>query len=290
MAKIKIDFDAKKIERQLKNNIEKVIQEEQKKIDIQKNIEGVGKMIILNEVEEETLDIIICNLKNNSNSISLEYHIFPNYIYEQLKDILYKLKMSGYIASSDCWLNGFSVTLTPMGLSYFEKKRMRKELFEELPSNAKELLNKLLEAELSNKSLDVLLNDELKKDKTNRIIRGVIRTLKYNGLLTVHWASNQVCYVELTNAGRTYFEREKRYMEQIKQEINEKGQENKEELSEILEEVKDYIDNMKETKTVSKNTELFKRIGKHFTKHQWFYSQVIGLLGQAILLGMENQV
>ena len=47
---------------------------------------------------------------------------------------------------------------------------------------------------------------------------------------------------------------------------------------------------MKETKTVSKNTGLFKRIGKHFTKHQWFYSQVIGLLGQAILLGMGNQV
>ena len=185
-----------------------------------------------------------------------------------------------------------------------------------------------IESESSNKSLDVLLNDELKKDKTNRIIRGVIGTLKYNGLLNVHWASNQVCYVELTNAGRTYFEREKRYMEQmdrlnrpsvtignitnsgflnmgeitdsnislinymeqIKQEIDEKGQEDKEELSEILEEVKDYIDNMKETKTVSKNTGLFKRIGKHFKKHQWFYSQVIGLLGQAILLGMGNQV
>ena len=62
-----------------------------------------------------------------------------------------------------------------------------------------------------------------------------------------------------------------------------------EEAIEILEEVKDYIDNMNVTKNIAKNTGLCKRIGNHFNKHQWFYSQVIGLLGQALLLGMGNK-
>ena len=79
-------------------------------------------------------------------------------------------------------------------------------------------------------------------------------------------------------------------VEQLEKEIEEKGNEDKEELKQILEEVKDYIENINVTKNISKNTGLFKRIGKHFNKHQWFYSQVVGILGQALLLGMGNQV
>ena len=43
------------------------------------------------------------------------------------------------------------------------------------------------------------------------------------------------------------------------------------------------------TKIIAKNTGLCKRMGNQFNKHQCFYSQVIGLLGQALLLGMENK-
>ena len=78
-------------------------------------------------------------------------------------------------------------------------------------------------------------------------------------------------------------------IEQIKKEIEERGQD-KEELLQILEEVKDYIDNLKETNKITKNTGLFKRIGNHLEKHQWFYSQIVGILGQTLLLGMGNQV
>ena len=46
---------------------------------------------------------------------------------------------------------------------------------------------------------------------------------------------------------------------------------------------------MNVTKSIAKNTGLCKRIGNHFNKHQWFYSQVIGILGQALLLGMGNK-
>ena len=285
-------------------------------------------MILLNDVEEETLVIILSQLKGTDNSVTIKYDIFPNYIYRQIKDILYKLKISGYIASGDCWLNSLSIIVTPLGMKYFETKGMRKELFEELPENAKELLNKLLENEKLDESLDKILNDELKNDKTDRIVRGVIETLKNNGLLKVYWAGNQVHYVDLTNAGRTYFEREKKYMEQIEKtnkpyitienltnsgflnmgnitdssitinnsieqiqkDIENEGKEDKKELYEILEEVKDYIDNMKDSRAITKNTGLFKRIGTHFEKHQWFYSEVIGLLGQAIVLVMGNQM
>ena len=205
---------------------------------------------------------------------------------------------------------------------------MRKELFEELPNNAKELLEELIKREMENGQLDELLREKLEEDKTDKIVRGIIGTLKYNGLLNVHWADDTVYYAELTNAGRTYFEREKKYMEQIEKlskpsvsigslnntgifnmgnitdsnitidnsvsqiekEIEEKGNEDKEELKQILEEVKDYIDNINATKNIPKNTGLFKRIGNHFNKQQWFYSQVVGLLGQTLLLAMGNKI
>lgn len=282
-------------------------------------------MMILNQVEEEALDIIIRNIEKDTYIATNNYDIFPNYIHSQIKRILSTLEIYGYLASSDCWLNGWMATITPIGLSYFEKKGLRKELFEELPDNAKKLLKELLECELKNDNIAESLREELEKDKTDTIMRSIIGTLKYNGLLKVNWADNTV---ELTNEGRTYFEREKEHMEQLEKmskpsvhigsltnsgvfsigniidsnitidnsveqlekEVNEKGNEDKEELLEILQEVKDYIDNMKETKNISKNTGLFKRIGKHIEKHQWFYEKIIGLLGKVILNGMGNQL
>lgn len=285
-------------------------------------------MIILNQVEEETLDIIIKSVEKNTYVATNSYDVFPNYIHNQIKRILSTLERYGYLASSDCWLNGWTATITPIGISYFEKKGLRKELFEELPDNAKKLLKELLECELKNDNIAEALREELEKDKTDTIMRSIIGTLKYNGLLKVNWADNTVYHAELTNEGRTYFEREKKYMEQLEKmskpsvhigsltnsgvfsmgdiidsditidnsveqlekEINEKGNEDKEELLEILQEVKDYIDNVKETKNISKNTGLFKRIGKHIEKHQWFYEKIIGLLGKLLWNGMGNQL
>lgn len=238
-----------------------------------------------------------------------------------------KLNIAGYLSSEILSLSDWSVVLSPDGLSYFEMKGMRKELFEELPNNAKELLKELLLVESDKGQIDELLREKIEKDKTDRIVRGIIGTLKYEGLLNVQWADETVYYAELTNAGRTYFEREEKYMEQlnklntpsvnignltnsgflnlgnvidsnitinnsiehIEKEIEENGQEDKEELKQLLQEVKDYIDNINETKMLTKNTGLFKRIGEHFAKHQWFYNQVISVLGQVIMKVMGNQ-
>lgn len=284
---------------------------------------------MLQKLEEEVLLIILERYDGNSNRhISGYYSEFPEYMNFSIKDSIHKLKCLGYLACNLSTLSRWEVILSPDGLSYFEKKGMRKELFEELPRNAKELLEELIKREIEDGELDELLRNKIEEDRTDKIVRGIIGTLRYNGLLNVHWADNTVYYAELTNAGRTYFEREKKYMEQIEKmskpsvnignltntgifnmgnitdssitinnsmeqlekEIEEKGNEDKEELKQILEEVKDYIDNINATKSIPKNTGLFKRIGNHFNKHQWFYSQVVGLLGQALLLGMGNQI
>lgn len=287
-------------------------------------------MKLLSETEEMMLSILL-NKSNNGTRMEIlgDSNEFPEYIYSNFEGIIEKLKLFGYISFGKVYISGdWHIILTPDAISYFEKKGMRKELFEELPNNAKKLLEELINAELENKEIDELLRYKIEEDKTDKIMRGIVKTLTENGLIKVTWASDTVYYAELTNAGRTYFEREKRYKEQIEKlnkplvnienltntgflnmgnitdssivinnsieqlekDIDERGNEDKEELKQILEEVKDYIDNINTTKNISKNKGLFKRIGNHLNKHQWFYSQVIALLGQTLLFCMGNKV
>lgn len=286
-------------------------------------------MFVLQRLEEEVLAIILEKYNGNEEMIvSGSYSDFPPYMIYSSRESIGKLNSLGYLASNLSTLANWEVVLSPDALLYFESKGLRKELFDELPSDARDLLEELIKFEAENKQIVDLLNNEISNVKNGERIREVIGTLKYNGLIKVQWADNIVHYAQLTTAGRTYFEREKNYMEQmermnrpsvnienltntgvfnmgnitdssitinnsfeeIEKEIEQKGNEDKQELKEILEEVKDYIDNINATKNVSKNTGLFKRIGKHFNKHQWFYSEIIGILGQAILLCMGNQV
>lgn len=321
---MKFKFDDRKLKNELQKRIEeiaysKIVEETRKE----------GNMFILQRLEEEVLSIILQKYNENEQFIvSGDYSEFPSSMRFSIGDSLNKLKIAGYLSAVNCSLSDWSVILSPDGLNYFEKKGLRKELFEELPDNAKELLKKLLEVESNNGKLDEILNEEIKNDKTDKIVRGIIGTLKYNGLLNVSWGSGIVSYAELTNEGRNYFEREKKYMEQmeknnrpfiniqslensgflnmgsitdsnitinnsieqVKSDIEKNGENDKEELFQVLEEVKDYIDNLKDTKSIAKNTGLFKRIGQHFEKHQWFYSEIVALLGQAILLLMGKQI
>ncbi len=321
---MKFKFDDRKLKNELQKRIEeiaysKIVEETRKE----------GNMFILQRLEEEVLSIILQKYNENEQFIvSGDYSEFPSSMKFSIGDSLNKLKIAGYLSAVNCSLSDWSVILSPDGLNYFEKKGLRKELFEELPDNAKELLKKLLEVESNNGKLDEILNEEIKNDKTDKIVRGIIGTLKYNGLLNVSWGSGIVSYAELTNEGRNYFEREKKYMEQmeknnrpfiniqslensgflnmgsitdsnitinnsieqVKSDIEKNGENDKEELFQVLEEVKDYIDNLKDTKSIAKNTGLFKRIGQHFEKHQWFYSEIVALLGQAILLLMGKQI
>lgn len=72
-------------------------------------------------------------------------------------------------------------------------------------------------------------------------------------------------------------------MQRIEKEIEEKGGDEAEELRQLLEEVKEYIENMQESKHVAKNKGLFAKLSNHLEKHGWFYGEVVGLLGTAVL-------
>ena len=69
----------------------------------------------------------------------------------------------------------------------------------------------------------------------------------------------------------------------IEQEIEEKGGEEKEELRELLEEVKELIENIQASHHIPKNRGLFAKLSSHLEKHGWFYGEIVGFLGNALL-------
>lgn len=326
MAKLRIKCDLKKFERELNRSIDKIVKDKQREFINKNNLLGVDTVGKLSETEETMLLLLLSKSDNGlKKDITGNCNEFPEYMHFNLKNIIEKLKLHDYISFGQVYIGGdWHIVLTPDAVSYFERKGMREELFEELTEQAKELLKEILEENKNKKDIGEFLANKIKEDDFNR---GIIGTLQRNGLINITWAANTIYYAELTYAGKSYFEREKNYMkktekmsiptvmiqnltnngvfnmgkitdsnitinnsiEQIKKEIEERGQD-KEELLQILEEVKDYIDNIKETNKITKNTGLFKRIGEHLEKHQWFYGKVINVLGEALLLGMGNQI
>lgn len=75
-----------------------------------------------------------------------------------------------------------------------------------LSSSAEELLNDLLIAEKERRSIPKLLEERVLADKSDSIVRGVIRELKDSNCISIMWADNLPYRVELTQVGRTYSE------------------------------------------------------------------------------------
>lgn len=69
----------------------------------------------------------------------------------------------------------------------------------------------------------------------------------------------------------------------IEHEIDEKGGKDAEELHEILDEIKELVENIQESRHVPKNKGLFSKLSNHLEKHGWFYGEIVGLLGTAVL-------
>ncbi|MBQ3409666.1 MAG: hypothetical protein IJH12_10765 [Clostridia bacterium] len=323
MSSIKFQFDGKKFEEKIIKEIERDV-----KKNIYRKEQECGNMVMLQRLEEEMLDIILDKYDGNEELlVSGQFQDFPPKMKLSVNKLMDKLELSGYLSSVNKNMRGWFVTLTPEAISYFQKKGCRDELITEMPDNAKKLLSKLIECENQGGNISELLRREIDADDTDKITRSIIGTLKYNGLIKTKWADDTIYYAELTNEGRCYFEMEKKHMEkleeknnvfnienfinsgvvntgtmidsnisinnavtQLEKEIDTRAkEEEKQELKELVEEVKDYIDNIKENKNVTKNTGLFKRLQAHFEKNQWFYEQVVGIVGQAVLLIMGNQ-
>ena len=323
MSNFKIKIDTKKFEKQLNKQIEEIAFEKQKEIIKKQLIKGDNEMNILPNKEEILLEIILNKYDGNENMIvNGSYDEIPSNMHLGIKNIFRTLELYNYIGHYEQWLNGWSVVLNQEGIEYFDKKGMRKELFEELADNEKELLKEIIEIEKNNGNISEFLVTKVHEDK-NDITRGIIGSLKTNGLLNLIWADGTVYNAVLTQPGRTYFEREEKYFKRMKESANntynvgniyadgsnvvigdvinsslnidnsytrienrieqECNQEDKLEIKELLEETKEIIDNMKKNGSIGQRKSFFKRLTDHACKYGWLYAEIVNLIGNAAI-------
>ena len=323
MSNFKIKIDTKKFEKQLNKQIEEIAFEKQKEIIKKQLIKGDNEMNILPNKEEILLEIILNKYDGNENMIvNGSYDEIPSNMHLVIKNIFRTLELYNYIGHYEQWLNGWSVVLNQEGIEYFDKKGMRKELFEELADNEKELLKEIIEIEKNNGNISEFLVNKVNEDK-NDITRGIIGSLKTNGLLNLIWADGTVYNAVLTQPGRTYFEREEKYFKRMKESANntynvgniyadgsnvvigdvinsslnidnsytrienrieqECNQEDKLEIKELLEETKEIIDNMKKNGSIGQRKSFFKRLTDHACKYGWLYAEIVNLIGNAAI-------
>ena len=323
MSNFKIKIDTKKFEKQLNKQIEEIAFEKQKEIIKKQLIKGDNEMNILPNKEEILLEIILNKYDGNENMIvNGSYDEIPSNMHFGIKNIFRTLELYNYIGHFEQWLDGWSVVLNQEGIEYFEKKGMRKELFEELADNEKELLKEIIEIEENNGNISEFLANRVNKDEKD-IVRVILCELKANGLINVSWASNTVNNAVLTQPGRTYFEREEKYFKRMKESANntynvgniyadgsnvvigdvinsslnidnsytrienrieqECNQEDKLEIKELLEETKEIIDNMKKNGSIGQRKSFFKRLTDHACKYGWLYAEIVNLIGNAAI-------
>lgn len=325
MSNFKIKIDMKKIEKDLNKQLEKIAYEQQKELILKNKIEkGDNEMTILPQKEEELLQIILNKYDGNEEmNVNGNTEDLPKNMRFGLKDIFNTLKLYNYIAEWNFYIGGeWFVVLNQEGIDYFEKKGMRQELFEELADNEKKLLKEIVDTEANGGNISELLANKVDSDEKD-IVRSVIGSLRKNGLLNVSWASDTVYNASLTNPGRTYFEREEKYLKrmesnksniynfgdisidggnfvagdvvnsvlkvdrhitQIEKEIEEKADDNdKENLKTILEDAKEIMENIKNNGVIEKRKGFFKKLTEHANKYGWFYAEIVNLIGTAVL-------
>ena len=212
MAKFEIKIDAKKFEKQLNKQINDIVKKEQNRL-INLNSNERGKTNVLNKNSEEVLKVLLNKYEEKQNfSITGTYEEFPENTKFCIKEIMENLRQNDYISNYFPWLHGWNVILAPEALEYFEKKGKRIELFEELVDSERKLLKEIIEIENNNGNISEFLAEKVNNDERD-IERGIIGSLHSNELLNVFWADDTVADAALTQAGRTFFEREQKYKE-----------------------------------------------------------------------------
>lgn len=323
MSNFKIKIDTKKIEKQLNKQIEKIAFEKEREIIKKQSNKGGNEMNILPNKEETLLEILLNKYDGNENMhVSGSFSDIPQNMEFGLKDIFNTLKLYNYIGAYDLWLDGWFVALNEEGIKYFEKKGMRKELFEELADNEKELLKEIIKIEKNDDNISDFLANKVDEDEKD-IVRGIIGVLKSNGLINVNWASDTVYNAVLTQPGRTYFEREEKYFKRMKENANntynvgniyadgsnvvigdlnnsslnidssytrienkideECDQEDKQEIRELLEETKEIVDNIRKNGAIGQRKSFFKKLTDHACKYGWLYAEIVNLIGTAAI-------
>lgn len=330
MSKIEIKFDTKKFEKELNKKVNELVKNKQRELAVRKNKEN-SNMILLSKNAETMLRVFLKEYeKTRDYEISGSTSQFPNYINYSLHKTLDELEICGYISTKILSINGgWSVVLTPEAIDYFEKKGSRSELFEELVESERDLLQELIKNEIDDGNMTEYVQGRLEDDSKD-IFRGILEKLYSNGLVSFLLEDDTAYDVQLTQAGRTFFEREKRYNEKIKalantiynikniqanqsnlvlgdvvnstlnidntisqieKKIDEecKTEDEKTELKALLIETQEIIESIKESRHIEKRKSFMERISKHLEKHGWFYGEIVGLLGQAMLTMLGGQ-
>lgn len=319
MANFKIKIDTRKIEKELNKQLDNITKSAERKLHIKMKNEA-NNMNLLSQNGEDMLSVFLEKYKqSNDYFVDGTVNEFPDRMRFCIKDTMEKLQMCDYISNYNFFIGGgWSVTITPEALEYFDKKGWRTELFSILVNDEEKLLTDIIEIDNKNGDITEFLQEKIKEDQRD-IFRGRVGTLKNNGLINVFWASGTVYDAVITQAGRTYFERKEIYnkniqsnnstyinatnstvftgnitnssinidnsISSIQKQIEEKcnDEHEKKELMELLEETKEVIENFEKTSHIDKRRSFFNKISSHLDKHGWFYAEIVSLLGQTAL-------
>lgn len=89
--------------------------------------------------------------------------------------------------------------------------------FKKLPSNSKKLLDEILQADNSVQMLCERFESASRKEDEE--LRGILKELREEGLVTVSWASNKPYHVNISNSARTYNERLAEYEAMMQEKV-----------------------------------------------------------------------
>ena len=319
MSNFKIKIDTKKLEKELNKQIDKMIKSTEKEMRIKRKKEK-NDMNVLSQNAEDMLSVFLEKYKQtNDYSVNGSSDEFPERMRFCIKDTMETLQMCDYISNYNFFIGGeWFVTLTPEALEYFDKKGRRTKLFSILVKEEEKLLADIIKIDNQNGNITEFLQEKIENDKKD-IYRGIIGTLKNNGLINVFWASDTVYDAVITQAGRSYFERKELYnkntlnnnstyinatnstvftgnitnsninidnsISSIQKQIEEKcnDEHEKQELLELLEETKEIIENFEKTSHIDKRRAFINKISNHLSKHGWFYAEIVSLLGQTAI-------
>jgi len=220
MAKFEIKFDAKKLEKELNKQFQRIVEDEEIKAELVSSWEG-EEMKTLDKMTQQVLKSILSQYDGNSQfSIRGNYDLFPEYMKFSINDIFLKLKASGLIASYSLVLGRWSLYLTPDGISYFaDKKSALKEkltMFKKLSNKAENLLSEILMSDNYQKMLLGKL-DASRIEKNNELERLLIELSDY-GLIQILWGDGIPTEICINNPAWLYFERKDEHEQSLKKE------------------------------------------------------------------------
>lgn len=165
MSSFKIKIDAKRIEKELNKQVEKIVFDKQKEIIKKKLIKGDSEMNILPNKEEILLEIILNKYDGNESMIvNGSYDEIPSNMHFEIKNIFRTLELYNYIGHFEQWLNGWSVVLNQEGIEYFEREEKYFKRMKESANNTYNVGN--IYADGSNVVIGDVINSSLNIDNS----------------------------------------------------------------------------------------------------------------------------